>query len=242
MLRVKGMSVLSFICLAVTGLLLLTLLYAYLPQTYGRYAREELLAYMDDDALAQYLAIDEADHHMLAQQIAAYMRGERDDLSIALSNGELAFNEKEMSHMDDVRALVTLARNVLIVLMLLLAVLECAVFFASGERSYSFYIARFRGTLWGIAVFAVLLLLLILWAVSDFTAVFHLFHRLLFTNDNWLLDPNTDLLIRLMPQNLFEFLAYRIASGTGLLCLARLGIDVACLHKSKRKRKNDHEL
>ena len=29
-------------------------------------------------------------------------------------------------------------------------------------------------------------------------------HRLLFANDNWLLDPATDMLIRMMPQTLFE--------------------------------------
>lgn len=29
-------------------------------------------------------------------------------------------------------------------------------------------------------------------------------HRMLFINDNWLLNPATDILIRMMPQNLFE--------------------------------------
>ena len=29
-------------------------------------------------------------------------------------------------------------------------------------------------------------------------------HRLIFTNDNWLLNPATDMLIRMMPQALFE--------------------------------------
>ena len=39
---------------------------------------------------------------------------------------------------------------------------------------------------------------------SGFSAMFVGLHRLLFANDNWLLDPATDILIRMMPQTLFE--------------------------------------
>ena len=44
---------------------------------------------------------------------------------------------------------------------------------------------------------------LILWAVIDFDGLFVTFHRLAFRNDYWLLNPRTDLLIRLMPQEMF---------------------------------------
>lgn len=42
-----------------------------------------------------------------------------------------------------------------------------------------------------------------LWGAVDFDSLFIAFHRLLFTNDLWLLNPQTDLLIRLMPLPLF---------------------------------------
>ena len=45
----------------------------------------------------------------------------------------------------------------------------------------------------------------------DFESAFILMHRLLFTNDLWLLDPRTDLLICLMPEPMFTFLAGRLA-------------------------------
>ena len=40
-------------------------------------------------------------------------------------------------------------------------------------------------------------------ACIDFDSLFVLFHKLAFTNDLWLLDPRTDLLIRLMPIEFF---------------------------------------
>ena len=40
--------------------------------------------------------------------------------------------------------------------------------------------------------------------VSGFERIFTGMHELLFTNDLWLMDPQTDILIRMMPQRLFE--------------------------------------
>ena len=39
---------------------------------------------------------------------------------------------------------------------------------------------------------------------AGFGAMFVGLHRLIFTNSNWLLNPATDILIRMMPQALFE--------------------------------------
>jgi len=50
-----------------------------------------------------------------------------------------------------------------------------------------------------------------LWAAVDFDGAFTFFHRLLFTNDLWLLDPRTDLLIRICPQSMFAAMGLRIA-------------------------------
>ena len=50
-----------------------------------------------------------------------------------------------------------------------------------------------------------------LWAAVDFDGAFTFFHRLLFTNDLWLLDPRTDLLIRICPESMFMAMGLRIA-------------------------------
>ena len=50
----------------------------------------------------------------------------------------------------------------------------------------------------------------------DFDSAFNFFHEMLFTNDLWLLDPRTDLLIRICPQSMFMNMGLRI----GLMSLA----------------------
>ena len=65
---------------------------------------------------------------------------------------------------------------------------------------------------------------LLLWAAVSFDGLFLTFHRVAFRNDLWLLDPRTDLLIRLMPSALFMDLGLKglgaFAAGLGMLCWA----------------------
>lgn len=54
---------------------------------------------------------------------------------------------------------------------------------------------------------------LMVWGAVDFDSLFILFHRLAFTNDLWLLNPETDLLIRLMPTDFFVHYAALIGGS-----------------------------
>ena len=71
---------------------------------------------------------------------------------------------------------------------------------------------------------AALIGIMVLW---NFDAIFLLFHELFFDNDLWIFDPNTDYMIRMLPEGLFFDFVFRIGSffliGMGmisLLCLA----------------------
>ena len=57
---------------------------------------------------------------------------------------------------------------------------------------------------------------LAVWAGIDFNEAFNFFHEILFTNDLWLLNPATDLLIRICPISMFMAMGARI----GLVGLA----------------------
>ena len=59
----------------------------------------------------------------------------------------------------------------------------------------------------------------------DFEGAFIAMHRLLFTNDLWLLDPRTDLLICLMPEEMFISLAVRL----GLYVIPAWAAAAGCL-------------
>ena len=66
------------------------------------------------------------------------------------------------------------------------------------------------GVLGGLGAAGILCTGLLVWALIDFDGLFTAFHRLAFTNDGWLLDPRTDLLIRLMPTDFFTALGARL--------------------------------
>ena len=62
----------------------------------------------------------------------------------------------------------------------------------------------------GMLAMAGAVLILGIWALADFSGLFVTFHRVAFRNDGWLLNPKTDLLIRLMPTGFFTTLAVRV--------------------------------
>lgn len=61
------------------------------------------------------------------------------------------------------------------------------------------------GAVCGVGILALAAVIFVaLMDTSGFSAMFVGMHRLLFANNNWLLNPATDILIRMMPQKLFE--------------------------------------
>ena len=52
--------------------------------------------------------------------------------------------------------------------------------------------------------------LLFLFTLLDFNKYFTYFHLIFFDNDLWLLDPNTDLLIQMLPEEFFISIFRRI--------------------------------
>ena len=88
-----------------------------------------------------------------------------------------------------------------------------------------------RGGQRGLLFFGAAAAVLIVWALVNFDGFFVAFHRLAFSNELWLLNPRTDLLIRLMPETFFIHLGCRglLAAGIWILLLA-LGF---CLPRRK---------
>lgn len=79
---------------------------------------------------------------------------------------------------------------------------------ASGGRALR---AWGKALVGGAALFLGLAGLLALICALDFNRAFIAFHHLFFTNDLWLLDPATDLMIRLLPETFFAQVAGRAA-------------------------------
>lgn len=150
-----------------------------------------------DAALADYLAGDEA---ALGEDGAP--------LSVVWDGAPRpAFGERELAHMADCFNLFALLRKVRSRL------IPWAVLLIAG----GVYLLEYdRRGIRKIAWLSPLILLVPLgafgiWAALDFDGAFTFFHRLLFANDLWLLDPRTELLIRVCPQSMFAAMGLRIA-------------------------------
>ena len=117
------------------------------------------------------------------------------------------FTERELMHMDDVRNLMLLARRVMLpafiagALCVLLSLLMC----------YGHARKTFKGLAWGAGVLVGALGTIVLLAILNFNALFTRFHLIFFTNDLWLLDPASSVLINMVPLDFFVATATRIA-------------------------------
>ena len=169
-----------------------------------------------DSGLARYLAGDESALEESSTEAGGILRVE------VFGQTQPAFNEKEMTHMRDCYALFALLRKVRSRL------IPWAVLLIAGGAYLLQDRRRVRLSAW----LSPLVLLLplgafALWAALDFNAAFNFFHRLLFTNDLWLLDPRTDLLIRVCPQSMFMHMGLRIAGFTALALFGVPAVVVA---------------
>ena len=121
-------------------------------------------------------------------------------LKLKLNTGFPFFNQRERTHLEDIRTLFGLFDRAW-----LLLIPAAALAFPLARRP------DIRGFFSGLGLTALLLAALAAFIALDFGNAFVLMHHLLFTNDLWLLNPETDLLICLMPETMFAFLAGRLA-------------------------------
>ena len=164
----------------------------YVPATAG-WVMQPL---MERFAPSEVSRLPAEEYTPVVHMITTYLRGETDAFQHVFTvegNEYAAFNAKEQHHMDDVQQLFHLCQRVgwtcgslVIILVLIL----------HGGISWR----TFRRAL--IAILGAVTCLIVI-ACIDFNSLFILFHQVAFTNDLWLLNPQTDLLIRLMPLEFF---------------------------------------
>ena len=71
------------------------------------------------------------------------------------------------------------------------------------------------------------------WGIADFDGLFVRFHQLSFANHLWLLNPRTDMLIRLMPTSFFVQWG-GVIGAVWLLFLALAEAVAAAAHRRSR--------
>ena len=188
---------------------------------YGGMSRAAVMDALDVkdalDASAQitaYIGMTDMEQQVFAQEIAEFMKGETDAQPNVLS-------EKEQTHMLDVRSLIRLAQTLSKGTMTVAAGIAVLIAWMSAlSKRKGLPIGILFGALLVALAAAVVYALL---NMQGFEALFIRFHEIFFTNDLWLMNPETDILIRIMPQLLFE------RAGMALVRLALQGFMITCV-------------
>jgi integral membrane protein (TIGR01906 family) len=194
--------------LAALGTLLLTLCLAL--SAFGHFATDGEIYFQIQKAENVDAGISDGEMRELDMLLAEYLAGNEAALDDA------AFNEREKAHMIDVYAIFDAMRDISLASLLVGCALLAAAVMIPGKRLKR----AWTGAALGAGLFFLPLAICGIWAAVDFDSAFIAMHHLLFSNDLWLMDPGTDLMIRMLPQRFFVALAGRLAIGTGLAALA----------------------
>ena len=161
---------------------------------------------------------------LMAQYLGGAIPAEQMNREVTLKGVvQPIFNEKEMAHMADVVALFSLARGVKW-WALGIGTLLCAVALMLGARW------RWAGLI-GLGVWLGLALGFGAAYGFNFERIFIRFHQLLFTNKLWLLDPRTDAMIRMYPEQFFAWMARDIGVYFGIGALIPAAVPLAVLRR-----------
>ena len=143
--------------------------------------------------------------HMIAGFLTDKQEGFQYYYTDADGNLIVCFSPHEAEHMADCRNLVRLTRTLRWIFGAAALLLLVAAFVLRKERKKLSFGMRI-----GFYSTAGLFVALLIWGIVSFDSLFTVFHRLLFTNDGWLLDASTDMLIRLMPTSFFVSMAVKL--------------------------------
>ncbi len=133
-------------------------------------------------------------------EIISYLKNDRNDLNV-IYEGIDVFNQREISHMVDVKRIFTVlkyAKIFSVLLGILMIVLDKSVKTVVWSLIYTgMHSLIMMGTV-------------IVLAINDFTSAFIKFHEMFFSNELWLLNPVTDRLIQMLPEGFFLDMALSI--------------------------------
>ena len=173
----------------------------------------------------------------VTDQMMAYLIGNKAELSVITDvDGETQdfFNEQDRFHMGEVKDLFLgglKIRNIMLAAVLLILILLAA-------RKADLIKLLPRAYFVTLGITGVITIVLGGLFASDFDKYFRIFHEIFFDNDQWMFDPATDYMIRMLPEGFFYDFVFRIG-GFFVGSLAVLGgVSAVCIFMEKHKKKN----
>ena len=198
---------------------------------------------MQKYGVAESIGMDQKSLMELYDELLKYLEGRRDNLDITVTRygvEQPAFHEKELLHMVDVEVLFhkcLLIRNIGVPVGLLLVLAVMLIRHKNPDGSVSSNREALRkGFRWATGIFFGAVAVLAIAIIVDFDDAFILFHRLLFTNDLWQLNYNTDLLMNIVPEKFSHDVALRTVVYFAIAFTALVGL--IGIHWKKTEKKN----
>lgn len=167
----------------------------------------------------------------ITENLFTYLKGDAGDEIL-----EPDFNQREILHMRDVQVLFRYG-FILKYIGIILSIIIIIYFVKVGEKNLvGKWIYK------GLFINWILIGLLGIMIYFDFSKYFTYFHYIFFTNDLWLLDPETDLLIQMLPEEFFNSMAISIGlSFLGFVATIQ-GIGYAATKKGRDKSEKGFKL
>jgi integral membrane protein (TIGR01906 family) len=168
--------------------------------------------------ISQKTGIDKAELDKIPSQIISYWNNSDETLNITvIKDGRpfTLFNEKEITHMVDVKGLFRLAYRALLITFLYALIFTGLALFLWKDRKL-----LAAGLMWGSGLTLLLMVFVAVASAIDFNWLFGQFHALSFTNDLWQLNPYTDYLLMMFPEGFWLDAVMMIAGLITLLALA----------------------
>jgi len=163
--------------------------------------------------------------------LTQYLKGQQPSpnlVTVVRGQEQWLYGEREIHHLKDVRHLFDLSAQIKnIALLIIVVILLCTTLLRAWPSVLRAYI-------WTAAGVAVLIGILGILSAIDFNHYFTIFHYLSFSNDLWLLDPATENLIVMFPEQFFAAAALRIALATVISYVITLLMSGLSYRKMRR--------
>ena len=167
-----------------------------------------------DNQVARTTGLDDRQLERIADAFVTYFQGPPGQIQMqvtAFGQARQLFNDKEVTHMEDVQALIQFFLRMQIVAAVVVAVrLAVALFVERGVVNLG------RDMLLSVGMIVALIVVVAVASMIDFDALWTRFHQIAFRNNLWLLDPSRDYLIMLFPEPFWFTATLRMAISVAL--------------------------
>jgi integral membrane protein (TIGR01906 family) len=193
--------------------------------------RDLMLRGFRDNQVATTTGLDDTQLARIADAFVAYFQGPPGQIQMqvtAFGQPRALFNDREVTHMEDVQALIQFFLRMQFVAAAVVVVrLAAAVVFDRSPAPIG------REMLWSTGLMVALVVLVGVLSLMDFEALWTRFHQIAFRNDLWQLDPATDYLIMLFPEPFWFTATIRMATTVALQTVLLAAVGVALIFSQR---------